>query len=95
MMMKSKELKSETHTGISFIPVLKEKSKKTETYIQKRYRTDPAFRRKNIKVASKWMKEHPERANELARIRYANRTLSQIEDRKKYLLKLREKQRNH
>lgn len=63
----------------------------SETYMQKRYKTDKAFREKQIKYATKYLKEHQERANMLNRIRYANRTPQQIKARKLYLKKLRSK----
>lgn len=63
----------------------------TETYIQKRYRTDKVFHDSQIKYSKKWSKEHPKQKNKTDRIRYANRTTEQIAARKSYLKKLRSK----
>ena len=61
----------------------------TETYIQKRYRTNNAYREKQLKYSRKYHKEHREQCYKTARIRYANRTIQQIAAQKEYLLKLR------
>jgi len=63
----------------------------TETYMQKRYRTDTVFRVKQLKYAKKYSHEHLEEIAKAQRIRYANRTPKQITARKKYLVKLRSK----
>jgi len=61
----------------------------TETYMQKRYRTDSNFREKQLKYSRKYFPEHSQQVNKTARIRYANRTPEQISARKEYLIKLR------
>jgi len=63
----------------------------TETYMQKRYRTDKDFRERQLKYSKKYSKEHLEQQVKAAKIRYANRTPKQIMARKKYLKKLRSK----
>jgi len=61
----------------------------TETYTQKRYRTDSDFREKQLKYSIQYAKENPEKVTKAARIRYAKRTPKQIKARKEYLIKLR------
>lgn len=61
----------------------------SETYMQKLYRTDKVFRKKQIKYAKIYGKKHRKRANMLNKIRYANRTPQQIKARKSYLKELR------
>lgn len=65
----------------------------TETYMQKLYRTDSTFREKQKKQARAWHNNHKEHVRKREKIRYANRTVKQIEDRKLYLKNRREKQR--
>lgn len=63
----------------------------TETYMQKKYRTDSDFREKQLKYSIQYSKEHLEEKAKTARIRYAKRTPKQIKARKEYLVKLRSK----
>ena len=63
----------------------------TETYGQKRYRAEPAFRKKRLKYAKKYFHERLEELGKAARKKYANRTPKQIRLRKEYLKKLRSK----
>lgn len=62
----------------------------TETYMQKRYRTDTIFREKQLKYSRKYSHNHLEQIAKTGRIRYANRTSEQVTARKEYL-KLRSK----
>jgi len=64
----------------------------TETYMQKRYRTDTVFREKQLVYSRQYSKEHLEEVAKTARIRYANRTPEQIITRREYLRKVRSKQ---
>lgn len=63
----------------------------TESYMQKLYRTNPEFREKQKKRCRAWARDNREKINKSDRERYANRTIKQIEKRKKYLKKLRSK----
>lgn len=63
----------------------------TETYMQKRYRTNSIFRMSQIEYSKKYWKEHPKEINRKRRIKYSNRTVEQITARKLYLKKLRSK----
>ena len=61
----------------------------TETYMQKLYRTNSTFREKQKKRCRQWAMDNREKKNKTDREWYANRTKSQIENRKLYLKKLR------
>lgn len=63
----------------------------TESYIQKRYRTDKEFREKVKKQSNQRYKDNKEQIIITWRKLYANRTPEQIQTRKKYLKKLRNK----
>ena len=63
----------------------------TESYIQKRYRTDKEFREKIKKQANQRCKDNKEQITRTWRKLYANRTPEQIQTRKNYLKKLRSK----
>ena len=60
-------------------------------YLNERYHSDPKFRQAMINSSLKWQKKNKKHVNEMQRIRYANRTPKQIEERKKYLKRLRSK----
>ncbi len=57
----------------------------------KRYREDPEFRKMMIKAVARYQKNNREKVNETNRKRYAKRTPQQINNRKRYLKKLRSK----
>ena len=63
----------------------------SETYMQKRYRTDKDFHDQQIKSATDWTKKHRGYVNFVNRIRYAQRTPKQIAERIAYLKILRSK----
>lgn len=63
----------------------------TESYMQKRYRTDVKFREKQKKEANQYYKNNKERINKTNNELYVHRTTEQIKDRKIYLKKRNKK----
>ncbi len=63
--------------------------------MQKLYRTNEKFRKKQIKYAKKYSLEHKDIIKKQTNERYANRTPEQIKKRKKYLKKLRSSRKKY